>query len=204
MLALLLGLAVVSNAVDGSRDSTDDAIARDIPALGTDAAIAGDGPALGTGGVKDGPTLGAEGDVVPPQAAPDPATPGLGEPAADGDFRFVVTGVECGATTLGGSYLNTTAQGQFCIVDLSVTNIGDEAHGFSGSDAILLNDQGQEFSADPSASIYLEDSSSLYEEINPGNTLNSRVVFDVPPGMAPTAIELHDSMFSGGVTVLLQ
>ncbi|PWW23523.1 uncharacterized protein DUF4352 [Geodermatophilus normandii] len=129
---------------------------------------------------------------------------GIGQPAADGDFQFVVNGVDCSQTELGDEYLSTQAQGQFCIVDVTVSNIGSEAQGFFGENATLLNAEGQEFSADSEAAFYLQDSSSLYEEINPGNTLNSKVVFDVPAGMTPSGIELHDSAFSGGVTVALQ
>jgi Domain of unknown function (DUF4352) len=180
VLAVLVGLGAISNAVDDDRNPADATVAHSSPAL--------------DGGADDAST----------QAETDAPTPRIGEAAADGDFSFVVTGVECGATTIGGSYVNTTAQGQFCIVNLTVTNIGDEAQSFFGDNTVLLNGQGQEFSADSSAAIYLEDSSSLYEEVNPGNSLNSRVVFDVPPGMVPTAMELHDSAFSGGVTVLLQ
>ncbi|MGY1632249.1 DUF4352 domain-containing protein [Geodermatophilus sp. SYSU D01186] len=143
---------------------------------------------------------------APADAPADTASdaPGIGQPAADGDFNFVVNGIDCSATEIGDQYLSTTAQGQFCIVDLTISNIGDEAQSFFGDNATLFNAQGQEFSADSEAAIYLENSSSLYEEINPGNTLNSKVVFDVPTGTAPTSIELHDSAFSGGVTVNLQ
>jgi hypothetical protein len=138
------------------------------------------------------------------EVAPEPANPGIGQPAADGKFSFVVSGVDCSRTELGDQYFGTKAQGQFCIVDVAVTNIGDKAQSFFGDNASLFNAQDQEFSADNEAAIYLEDSSSLYEEVNPGNTLNSKVVFDVPVGTTPTAIELHDSAFSGGVTVNLQ
>jgi hypothetical protein len=149
------------------------------------------------------PTEEAVEEVVE-EAAPEPAPPGIGQPAADGDFSFVVQAIDCSLTEMGGEYLGTTAQGRFCVVSLTVTNIGNSAQTFDGDNATLLNAAGQEFSADSGAAFYLEDSSSFYEEINPGNTLNSKVVFDVPAGTTPTAIELHDSMFSGGVTVALQ
>jgi hypothetical protein len=138
------------------------------------------------------------------EPAPEPALPGIGQPAADGDFSFVVQGVDCGLTELGGRHFGTTAMGQFCVVSLTVTNISNSAQTFDDDDTTLLNAEGQRFSADSGAALYLDDSSSFYEEINPGNTLNSKVVFDVPAGTTPTAIELHDSAFSGGVKVTLQ
>jgi hypothetical protein len=45
---------------------------------------------------------------------------------------------------------------------------------------------------------------TLWEEINPGNVLKGIVVFDIPRNAEPTSLELHDSMFSGGVTVSLK
>ena len=44
----------------------------------------------------------------------------------------------------------------------------------------------------------------LFEEINPGNTVKGRVYFDVPKNAKLVKIELHDSMFSGGVDVALR
>lgn len=169
---------------------------------------------VASGGKKDdaasttGATGAAESVAAAPapaeEAAPEPANPGIGQPAADGKFSFVVSGVDCSLTEIGNQYLNTKAQGQFCIVSVAVTNIGDKPQSFFGDNASLFNAQGQEFSADTEASIYLEDSSSIYEDVNPGNTLNSKVVFDVPAGTTPSSIELHDSAFSGGVTVTLK
>jgi hypothetical protein len=157
-----------------------------------------------TGDAAGAPAVDTPTAEAPAAEAPAPDAPGIGEPAADGKFNFVVNGVDCSVTEIGSEFLSQKAQGQFCIVDLTITNIGDRAQSFFGDNATLFNAQGQQFSADGEAAIYLEDSSSLYEEINPGNTLASKVVFDVPAGTVPTSIELHDSAFSGGVTVSLQ
>lgn len=162
------------------------------------------GSATGTSDAPAASDSAAPAEDVAQEAAPAEAVPGIGQPAADGDFSFVVQGVDCSLTEVGNQYFGTEAQGQFCVVSLNVTNIGDSAQSFFGDNAKLLNAEGQEFSADTEAAIYLEDSDSLYEEINPGNTLSSKVVFDVPAGTTPAAIELHDSAFSGGVKVALQ
>lgn len=133
------------------------------------------------------------------------AAAGLGQPVRDGDFEFVVNGIDCGETTIGDEFLSTDAQGQFCQVALSITNIGDSAGMFFGDNTYLINDAGQEFSADSEAAIYLGDNADgLLSEINPGNTLDGTVVFDVPADATPVAIELHDSAFSDGVQVALQ
>jgi hypothetical protein len=41
------------------------------------------------------------------------------------------------------------------------------------------------------------------EEINPGLSVESQATFDIPVGATPTAIECHDSMFSGGAQLAL-
>lgn len=41
------------------------------------------------------------------------------------------------------------------------------------------------------------------EDINPGLGIETQAVFDIPPGAVPTAIECHDSMFSGGALLAL-
>ena len=40
-------------------------------------------------------------------------------------------------------------------------------------------------------------------DINPGNSIQVELAFDVPPGTNPAELELHDSMFSGGISVRL-
>ena len=84
-----------------------------------------------------------------------------------------------------------------------MTNIGDKAQSFFGDNQTLVDTQGREHSADTTAAIYLENSESMYTEINPGNSVNAIVVFDIPADAVPATITLHDSMFSGGVTVSL-
>jgi hypothetical protein len=154
-------------------------------------------------GSSDAPAA-VDGAAPAEEVAAEPAMPGLNQPAADGDFSFVVSGVDCSLTEIGTQYFGTKAQGQFCVVNVAVTNIGDTPGAFFGDNSKLLNAEGQQFSADTEAAIYLEESASLFEEINPGNTLNSKIVFDVPAGTTPSTIELHDSAFSGGVTVALK
>ncbi|GCE77652.1 DUF4352 domain-containing protein [Cellulomonas biazotea] len=141
-------------------------------------------------------------EVAPVEEAP--ALAPLGTPVRDGKFEFVVHGTECGVTTVGDEFLNQTAQGEYCLVRMSVTNIGDESQYFFGDNQEARNDAGQEFSSDSTAAIYLENSDSWMSEINPGNAVEAVVVFDVPPGTALASIDLHDSAFSGGVEASLR
>jgi hypothetical protein len=40
-------------------------------------------------------------------------------------------------------------------------------------------------------------------DINPGNSIQVKLAFDVPPATNPAELKLHDSMFSSGVSVRL-
>lgn len=148
----------------------------------------------------------APGDATKPAAKKPPAkkAAGIGDPVRDGKFEFVVTDMVCGKKQVGNEFLNKKAQGQFCIVDVTVRNIGDESQLFSGGSQKAFDAKGTEFSNDGSAEMYANDQSQTFlEEINPGNQVKGKLVFDVPAATKLTALELHDSPFSGGVKVAL-
>jgi hypothetical protein len=101
--------------------------------------------------------------------------------------------------------LNKTAQGQFCLVTLKVANIGKEAQTFDGSNQKAYGADGAQFSADDTAGIYANDNDDAFlNDINPGNSVTGTVVFDIPKTAKLAKLELHDSAFSGGVTVAVQ
>lgn len=129
----------------------------------------------------------------------------IGQPARDGKFEFTVTAFKCGAKTLGeNEFLREEAQGQFCVMDLTVKNIGDESQTFLSSDQKVKNASGQEFSNDDAAELAINNNDVWLNEINPGNTAKGKVVFDVPANATIVAAELHDSSFSDGVEVSLK
>jgi hypothetical protein len=149
-----------------------------------------------------------EAKATTPAATKPPATesaetaPGLGERARDGKFEFVVSRVRCGVDRIGSQYLNKAAQGQFCLISVRVRNVGDEQRTFEQSSQYLFDTAGRRYETGD-AGLYLEDSKSFLEDINPGNGVNGTLVYDVPKSFKAAKIELHDSAFSGGVEVAL-
>jgi hypothetical protein len=138
------------------------------------------------------------------KAAPkQPAGPGLGDPARDGKFEFVVKSVSCGKTRVGNSTFGEDAQGVFCQVKLTVKNIGDKAQLFDGSSQKAFDAKDTEFSNDAAAELYAGSNNTFLQEINPGNAVAGTLLFDVPKGTKLVRMELHDSAFSGGVQVRL-
>ncbi|GAB3204535.1 DUF4352 domain-containing protein [Nocardia tengchongensis] len=157
--------------------------------------------------VGDAPAPGAP---APPTAAPAPTTekpaaPGLNTPVRDGKFEFIVTNIQTGISDVGTNpYLRKTAQGAYTIVSLTVRNIGKSPYGFSPSNQYVFDPQNRKFSNDAAAAMNLQSDTSLYANINPGNSITAQVVFDLPADSVPDHIVLHDSMFSGGATVSLR
>jgi hypothetical protein len=180
--------------------------------IGCIGALGADGP--DTGGdtvetVDQGADQAADQPAVPKTekktAKSENKTPGLDQPARDGKFEFTVTKVKCGVAKVGSSLLNEKAQGQFCLIDVRVKNIGKEAQYFSDSEQKAFDAAKVEYSVDSAAALYANDEQQvLFEEINPGNTVKGKLVFDIPKGTELTSLELHDSAFSGGVTVSLK
>lgn len=146
--------------------------------------------------------------AAPAASAPAPkkaAVPGMGTPVRDGKFEFVVTDVESGLSTVGDNpFLTEKAQGQFVIVTMTVQNTADKPKGLSPSDQEMYDTQGRKFTANTMAAIALDSDVSVWDEINPGNKVTMKVVYDMPADAVPAEIELHDSMFSGGTRVALQ
>lgn len=131
--------------------------------------------------------------------------PGIGNPAVDGKFSFTVTAVKCGISSVGSDFAEQTPQGQFCRVSLTIENVGREPQTMFADNQKLFDSEGREFSPDTSAMIFMDDYEEMWlEEINPGNALKGNLLFDLPKDATPAILELHDSMFSSGVTVSLK
>jgi hypothetical protein len=129
---------------------------------------------------------------------------GLNQAVQDGKFEFNVTGVDCSKNTLGADPVSTQATGVFCLVNVSVANIGNEAQTLDSTSQYGYDAAGKKYSTDTEAAFYLENAgSTLFEQLNPGTSVDGVLIFDVPDGTQLTKLELHDSMLSGGVTVNL-
>jgi hypothetical protein len=99
----------------------------------------------------------------------------------DGQFQFVVSSFSC--------------QSGKCTADIYVENVGDEPQTIFATNQYLFDTEGRRFEADSSAS-----SDSLFlKELNPGLQTTGTIGWKVPFGIKPDHLELHDSLFSGGV-----
>jgi hypothetical protein len=129
-------------------------------------------------------------ETAPPDTAEQPPTtepqPGLRDTVRDGKFEFIVKSFDC--------------QGNTCKAQVTVENIGDEAQTMFADNQYLFDQRGRRFEADN-----LSSSDALFlQELNPGLTTSGTIVWRVPSNFKPDHLELHDSIFSGGVMVALR
>ncbi|MGJ7439979.1 DUF4190 domain-containing protein [Aquipuribacter sp. MA13-6] len=139
----------------------------------------------------------AEDEVVEDEAADEGVATAvaLGEPATVDGVTFTVTSEDCGETTVGQEFLETEAQGVFCLFGVTVANGGNEPLFFDSSNVTgYIGDT--EYGSDSEATIYLEDNDAFLEEINPGNTIEATVVFDVPADTLLERLELSPGFLS--------
>jgi hypothetical protein len=125
------------------------------------------------------------------------AAPGIGSPVRDGQFEFTVTSVDRSGTA-GDPADPTQAKGEFFNMHLTVKNTGTEARIYGSWDQKLII-SGKQYDGASVPGV-----TNAYDDINPGLSIDTVVRFDIPVGAQPDAVQLHDSAFSGGITVRLK
>jgi uncharacterized protein DUF4352 len=131
---------------------------------------------------------------------------GVGTPVRDGKFQFTITKIthakSVGDTADG---LGDTAQGRYTILHIIVKNISSQSQTLDDSSQYLYDASGRKYDASSSVDIDLNNDGNVFlNNINPGNTVRGLITFDMPAGVKAVKAELHDSMFSDGVTVNLR
>lgn len=194
----LLILAIVLSVVFGKTPKTTGRIA---------AATRGTG-ASSTSSVSSGPTT-APPTTTAPATTSVPTTTApisqVGQTVKDGDLAFVVQGMTCGAqatAAVNAEVFGETvpAGAQECLVTMTVADDKGTSQTFFDSNQYAYDAAGRRFSADSQAAIYLTGANDD-TQINPGITVTAVVPFQIPIGDTIVKLDLHDSVFSGGVTV---
>jgi len=125
---------------------------------------------------------------------------GSGAQATDGGLTFAVIGVETAPSVhYQDPPVEKTAQGEFSIVHVTVLNSGDALGTYVGAYQ-KLKAGGTGYSIDDEATAYLNGTEA---QLNPGDTAEMAIAFDVPPGTTPESLEVHGDPVSAGVEVPL-
>jgi hypothetical protein len=127
------------------------------------------------------------------------AAPGSGQ-ATDSGITFAVDGVETAPSVkYQDAPVEKTAQGEFVIVHMTVSNSGGAPATFLGT-LQKLKAGGTTYSIDDEATFYLNGGLS---ELNPGDSADVGLAFDVPPGTVPETLEVHGDPMGAGVDLPL-
>lgn len=132
---------------------------------------------------------------------------GLNQWARDGSLAFKVTAIHCGqkSATSAGGFQTDTAQGIFCVLHITIKNIGNQAKTPYDSTQFLYDTQGRQYSADTSADVDLNPGPIWqFTNLNPGLSISGTLWYDVPAGTQIASLQVHDSEFSAGATISLE
>jgi uncharacterized protein DUF4352/uncharacterized protein DUF2510 len=120
--------------------------------------------------------------------------------ATDAGITFTVSGVQTAPSVQSAEApVEKTAQGEFVIVNMTVLNSGEAPTTFLGT-LQKLKAAGAVYDIDDEATFYLNGGLA---ELNPGDTADVGLAFDVPPGTVPETLEVHGDPVSPGVDIPL-
>lgn len=124
----------------------------------------------------------------------------------DGNLEFAVEDVRRQVSEIGDAYFGTSpSAGSYTVVTLSVHNTSDEAVTFDGTYVMGLDSSGSRVPSDREAQYYAnEDGSGMLTTLAPGVQIRTSIAFQVPESEKLVGVEVHDSVFSRGATILFK
>ncbi|GAA4594842.1 hypothetical protein BJY16_001458 [Actinoplanes octamycinicus] len=124
--------------------------------------------------------------------------------AAPGGFGMRVRNVRCGVSAIGPDGLEQRAAGQFCLLDVRVTNNGLEPELFDSAAQRVYDTNGAAYAVADEAAVFLnDDSPTLLDEIEPGSSVNGVLPFDVPKNAQLSEVSLNGSSATPGIRMSL-
>ncbi|MDT3439189.1 serine/threonine-protein kinase [Pseudofrankia sp. BMG5.37] len=118
----------------------------------------------------------------------------------DGGLQFTVEGVECGVEQLGPDFLARRANGQFCLVTMTIRNVGESSRQLQNANQYAYDSTGGRHSADYLSRFYLL-GETVWQSAGPGASIHGRLVFDIPRGARLNRLQLHGSSTGTGVSI---
>lgn len=170
-IVLVLGLIV--SAVNMASGGTDTAIpeAEEVVAAA---------PADAEDEVVDEAAAPAEDSTDDEAAAPAESSAAEDEaPVADEEITLEITEVER-TTQIGDQYFGSEAQGEYVVVHYTFSNGSGEPVDLTSSEMMLLGADGTEYAETSDGVLAYPDQYAVFETINPGNTFQGVVVYDLP------------------------
>jgi hypothetical protein len=151
-------------------------------------------------GAPPATTSAVEGNAATP-AATEEQRPAAGQrrSARDGSLSVTVNQVRCGVRRIGQGLRARTARGQFCLVFLTVTNVGERRWALPFVGQRLVDGDGRRYGPDLRARTVVPGGEAVWKELDPGQRTAGTIVFELPAGARPVSLVLNDAP-SGGST----
>lgn len=102
-------------------------------------------------------------------------------PVEESEFGLEITEVER-TTQIGDQYFGSDAQGEYVVVHYTFTNSSGEPIDLTSSEMMLLGVDGTEYAETSDGVMAYPDQYAVFETINPGNSFQGVVVYDIPEG----------------------
>jgi hypothetical protein len=127
------------------------------------------------------------------------ATASIGREVHDGNFAFTVTRFDSNLPRIRDHVPN----GEYVAVVMTVKNLGSHTETYVSGNQKLKDTAGNVYSTDNTVDAALNEDLGAFG-IKSGYQAQMTEVFDVPSGVVPAFVELHDSASSPGTTVDLE
>jgi Domain of unknown function (DUF4352) len=132
----------------------------------------------------------------------DHASGKVGQAVTNAGTTYKVTHVRTADSIGDPDILGARADGEFVIVDLSLTNNKDETKTFLDSTAKLVTQDGKKYETSDKAVMAFGDKSLLLKDIQPDLTTRGKLAFDVPPSkVSGSTLVIDDIWGSGNIKV---
>ncbi|WP_280401916.1 DUF4352 domain-containing protein, partial [Nocardia carnea] len=129
----------------------------------------------------------------------DRPTASAGTAVRDGSFEFTVRNVESEVASIGFD----RAQGMFVVVSFTVRNIAPEPKTYTPLGQELHDAAGGKFGPDVTATAQRAATAAAPRTLQPGESLGTHLVYEVPAGSVPARMTFRDFPFSLGTSVSL-
>jgi len=130
--------------------------------------------------------------------------PGFSEDIKSDDITFNVKTVTCGQEKIVSGAVELEAEGQYCFVQLNVTNNTDEEYVFFGGDQDLYDSDSARYEMYASGAVFIAESRSLGERIPAGETISAILPYDIPVNSFAAGMLLRADSTSEGELMLFQ
>ena len=128
----------------------------------------------------------------------------VGQTVNDGDLAFTVNSVDT-AQTIGNSFTQKTAQGQYYILSVKIQNNGKSTQTINASDFTVVDSQGRkyDYSQDGQTAMEETDGSTSFflQQIQPSLSVSGKIIFDVPASATGLKLMAQGDIFSNPVSI---